>query len=66
MEPTLTQGLEQAGEMLSEADRLGLDLDGVTDGLVSEGVRLFAESYDNLLRVIAEKRSLSRTVRRAS
>ncbi len=66
VEPTLTQGLEQAGEMLSEADRLGLDLDGVTDGLVSEGVRLFAESYDNLLRVIAEKRSLSRTVRRAS
>ena len=41
--------------MLAEAERLGLDLDGVTDTLVEEGVASFAKAFDDLLGSIAKK-----------
>jgi len=42
--------------VLSEADALGLDLLGVTDRLVEDGVRLFAEAFDALLAAVDDKR----------
>ena len=55
--PTLTADVEQAREVMASADRLGLDLQGVTDKLVVDGVRLFAEAFDELLGAVARKRS---------
>ena len=52
---TLTQDVEGARRMLAEAERLGLDLNGVTDRLVEEGVAAFAKSFDDLLGAIAKK-----------
>lgn len=55
--PTLTAGLEEARAVLAAAERLGLDLDGVTEGLIAAGVRQFAEAFDHLLDAIAAKRA---------
>jgi len=54
--PTLQADLQEARRVLSEAERLGLDLDGVTDQLVIDGVKLFAKSFDELMTVLAAKR----------
>ncbi|MGN6278313.1 MAG: transaldolase [Sphingomonas sp.] len=52
---TLTKDVDEARHVLAEAERLGLDLDGVTDTLVEEGVQSFAKSFDELLGSIAAK-----------
>jgi transaldolase/glucose-6-phosphate isomerase len=54
---TLSQGLDEARHVLAEAERLGLDLAGVTKHLVEDGVKLFADAFDNLLGAVAEKRA---------
>ncbi|MEO8926537.1 MAG: bifunctional transaldolase/phosoglucose isomerase, partial [Caulobacteraceae bacterium] len=55
--PRLTEGLEAARAVLEGADRLDLDLDGVTDALVVDGVAKFAEAFDALLGAVAGKRA---------
>ena len=55
VEETLTRDIDQARQILVEAERLGLDLDGVTDRLVEEGVASVAKTLDELLGVIARK-----------
>ncbi|MBY4639826.1 bifunctional transaldolase/phosoglucose isomerase [Gluconacetobacter entanii] len=55
--PTLTQDVAGAYKVISEARRLGLDLDGVTRILVDEGVRGFEEAFDALLGSIAAKQA---------
>ncbi len=52
---TLTQGIDEAKHVLAEADRLGLDLPGVTETLRSEGVASFVKSFDDLMGAIAAK-----------
>ncbi len=52
---TLTADVEDARHVLAEAERLGLDLDGVTKTLVDEGVASFSKSFDDLLKVIEAK-----------
>ncbi len=52
---TLTTDVGAARHVLAEAERLGLDLDGVTGGLVEEGVASFAKAFDDLLGAIAQK-----------
>ncbi|RFD19423.1 bifunctional transaldolase/phosoglucose isomerase [Komagataeibacter melaceti] len=54
---TLTQDLPGAHRVISEARRLGLDLDGVTRTLVTEGVRGFEDAFDALLGAIAAKQA---------
>ena len=54
---TLTQGLDEAKQVLAEAEKAGLDLDGVTKKLVADGVELFAEAADKLLGAVATKRT---------
>ena len=54
--PTLTTGLDEARGVLSAAETLGLDLDGVTERLVAAGVAQFAKSFDLLMGAIADKR----------
>ena len=55
-QPTLTEGMEQAQQTLNDAARVGLDLDGVTNQLVIDGVRKFADAFDELLGAVASKR----------
>ena len=52
---TLGADVPGAQHVLAEADRLGLDLKGVTDTLVEEGVHSFAHAFDTLLAAIAAK-----------
>ncbi len=52
---TITQDVEGAKRTLAEAERLGLDLNGVTGKLVEEGVASFVKAFDDLLGSIAKK-----------
>ncbi|GAA0677322.1 transaldolase/glucose-6-phosphate isomerase [Sphingomonas insulae] len=52
---TLNEGVDEARQVMAEADRLGLNLTGVTDTLVAEGVASFAKAFDDLLGSIAAK-----------
>jgi len=53
---TLTADIDEARHVMAEADRLGLDLNGVTTQLVEDGVRLFADAADTLYGAVADKR----------
>lgn len=57
LKQTLTDDVEGARRVIAEADRLGLDLEGVTSKLVIDGVKLFADAADALLGAIAAKRA---------
>ena len=52
---TLGDGADEAKRVMAEADRLGLNLTGVTDTLVGEGVASFAKAFDDLLGALAQK-----------
>jgi transaldolase/glucose-6-phosphate isomerase len=54
---TLTADLPDARKILDEADRLGLDLPGVTADLIVDGVDQFAKATDALLGALATKRT---------
>ena len=54
---SLEEGLPGAQAVLATADRLGLDLGAVTDGLVTDGVSKFAQAFDGLLGAVARKRA---------
>ena len=53
----LTEDVDGARTVLSEVKRLGLDLGGVTDKLVKDGVDAFADSFDALLGAVAAKKA---------
>ncbi len=53
---TLAKGMDEASQVLAQADAAGLDLPGVTEALVTDGVALFAEAADKLLGAVADKR----------
>ena len=53
---TLAQGIDEAKDVLATAERLGLDLKGVTDKLVEDGVKQFADAADGLYGAVAQKR----------
>jgi transaldolase/glucose-6-phosphate isomerase len=55
--PTLTWHVDEARAVLAETERLGLDLGGVTEALVTDGVAKFAEAFDALLGAVADKRA---------
>jgi transaldolase/glucose-6-phosphate isomerase len=55
VEPTLTRDIDEARRILAEVERLGIDLEEVTDQLVTEGVAAFAKSFDTLIAAIAQK-----------
>ena len=57
VEQTLTRDVDQARHVMAEAERLGLDLDGVTGDLVVDGVKQFSDAADKLLGAVAAKRT---------
>lgn len=48
--------IEQARTQLAQLDQLGISLDAVTAQLVEEGVKLFAEAFDQLMASVAARR----------
>jgi transaldolase/glucose-6-phosphate isomerase len=54
---TLDDNVADAQRVLGDLGRAGISLDAVTDKLVADGVRLFADAADKLLGAVAAKRS---------
>lgn len=54
---TITRDIAAARQVLADAQRLGLDLDGVTADLVPDGARQFTDAADALLAAVGAKRS---------
>ena len=59
--PTIETDLEEAHAQLFRLDKLGIDLDVITQKLQDDGVASFAESFETLLSSIAGKRKLFTT-----
>jgi transaldolase/glucose-6-phosphate isomerase len=57
---SLTEDVEGARKVLTETERLGLDLEKVTADLVIDGVRLFAEAADQLYAAVNRKLEAAR------
>ncbi len=53
---SLTEGVDDARAVMDAVAQHGLDLDGITEKLVQDGVELFAEAADKLLGSVAAKR----------
>jgi transaldolase / glucose-6-phosphate isomerase len=53
---SLLQDTAEAQHILGELDRTGISLKTVTDKLLDDGVRLFADAADKLLAAVAKKR----------
>jgi transaldolase / glucose-6-phosphate isomerase len=54
---TLQADIAEAQRLLGELDRAGVSLQAVTDKLIRDGVRMFADADDKLFGVVAHKRS---------
>ncbi|MEO1967177.1 MAG: transaldolase [Sphingomonadaceae bacterium] len=53
---TLASGQDAAAAELEELAGLGIDLDAITDDLVTDGVKKFSDAFDALLEAVDEKR----------
>jgi transaldolase/glucose-6-phosphate isomerase len=58
--PALAEGLAQAQADLAALQRLGVDLDRITDALQQEGIQAFARSFDHLLASLKAKQQALR------
>ncbi|MGH2442985.1 MAG: transaldolase [Chloroflexota bacterium] len=56
VQPTLDRELQRARDELAELERAGVSMDEVTDQLQRDGVRLFSESFEELMNTISSKR----------
>lgn len=54
--PTLERGADQAEKMLEQLAELGVDFDDVTERLQSDGVQAFADSEEELLDALEQKK----------
>ena len=54
---TLTKEVNKAERLFIDLEKAGIDMEQITDGLLIDGVKLFADSYDDLLTDITKKRT---------
>ena len=54
---SLEQNVPDAERVLTDLAKSGISLDAITDALVEDGVKLFAEAFDKLLGAVAQKRA---------
>ncbi|MGD9836959.1 MAG: bifunctional transaldolase/phosoglucose isomerase [Afipia sp.] len=54
---SLEQNISDAERVLADLAKTGISLDAITDALVEDGVKLFAEAFDKLLGAVAQKRA---------
>ena len=52
---TLDADLPAAQQVLADLERVGISLRQVTDNLLEDGIKLFAEAFDKLLAAVARK-----------
>ena len=58
---SLEEDVEDAARVLEELERTGISLDAITDELVIDGVKLFADAADKLYGAVAlQARDLAR------
>lgn len=50
--PSLTENVEAANQTMDKVTSLGISMKEVTDKLTEDGVRLFAEAFDKLLKAV--------------
>jgi len=53
---TVDKGVKEAEELLGRFKKVGVDLDAITEQLQKDGVKAFADSFDQLLGALEEKR----------
>ena len=53
---TITSGLEQAHQEIADIESLGIAMSTVTKELEDEGVKSFADAFENMLKAIDERR----------
>lgn len=56
---SLEENIEDARYVLEELEKSGISLDAITDELVVDGVKLFADAADKLYGAVAQKRAAS-------
>src|SRR5436190_10739657 len=54
---SLEENIEDARRVLAELEKSGISLDAITDDLVKDGVKLFADATDKLYGAVAHKRA---------
>jgi len=54
---TLTEGIDEARQVLKQLEAAGISYKAVTDQLEDEGGKLFADAFDSLMKTLEEKRS---------
>ena len=54
---TIESGLAESRVVFDQLRRADIDIDAVTDQLLTGGVKLFAQSFDDLLADISRKRA---------
>ncbi len=54
---TVDEGLAEAEKVLADLKRVGVDLDAITEQLLKDGVKAFADSYHQLLKTLGERKS---------
>jgi transaldolase/glucose-6-phosphate isomerase len=52
---SLEEDIEAAHDTMETLEQLGISMKGVTDNLLKDGVRLFAEAFDKLLNAVDKK-----------
>ena len=60
---SLTENPAESSRVISQLAEAGIDMKQVTRQLEEEGVRLFSESYDSLLKSMDEKRQALKVAR---
>lgn len=58
---TIEQNVDEARRVMAALREGGIDMEAVTDRLLTEGVRAFADSFDKLLADVAAKRAANLT-----
>jgi transaldolase / glucose-6-phosphate isomerase len=54
---SLEENIEDATRVVAELEKSGISLDAITDDLVKDGVKLFADAADKLYGAVAHKRA---------
>ncbi len=49
---TLTEGVDEAKQVMQDLAAVGISIDAITDKLTDDGVRLFVEAFDKLLAAV--------------
>src|SRR5215472_2103137 len=60
---SLTEDVESAADTMENLERVGISMKAVTDTLLDEGVRLFVEAFDQLLKATGSRKNAESTAK---